>query len=48
MLVSLAAALSLAALGMSLGFPAFSLQPLTAEGLSKDDASWFGKKSYRL
>jgi len=47
-LVSLTAALSLMALGMSLGFPAISLQQLKAEGLSEDDASWFGKKSYQL
>ena len=47
-LVSLAAAFSLVAYGMSLGFPAVSLQQLTAEGLSGDDASWFGKKSYQL
>jgi len=47
-LVSLTAALSLVALGMSLGFPAISLQQLKAEGLSEDDASWFGKKSYNL
>jgi len=40
-LVSLTAALSLMALGMSLGFPAISLQQLKAEGLSEDDASWF-------
>jgi hypothetical protein len=48
MLVSLIAALSLVASGMSLGFPAISLQHLEAEGLSEDDASWFGKKSYQL
>ena len=47
-LVSLAAAFSLVAYGMSLGFPAISLQQLIAEGLSEDDASWFGKKSYQL
>jgi len=40
-LVSLTAALSLVAHGMSLGFPAISLQQLKAEGLSEDDASWF-------
>jgi hypothetical protein len=47
-LVSLTAALSLVAHGMSLGFPAISLQQLKEEGLSEDDASWFGKKSYQL
>lgn len=44
MLVSLAASLTLVASGVSLGFPAISLQQLTAEGLSEEDASWFGKK----
>jgi hypothetical protein len=47
-LVSLIASLSLVASGMSLGFPAISLQQLTAEGLSEEDASWFGNQSYRL
>lgn len=40
-LVSLIASLSLVASGMSLGFPAISLQQLIAEGLSEEDASWF-------
>jgi hypothetical protein len=47
-LVSLTAALSLVAHGMSLGFPAISLEQLEAEGLSEDDASWFGKNSYQV
>jgi hypothetical protein len=45
-LVSLIASLTLVAVGMGLGFPAISLQQLVAEeGLTEDDASWFGKKS---
>jgi hypothetical protein len=44
LLVSLVAALSLVASGMSLGFPAISLHQLRDEGLSDDDASWFGEK----
>jgi len=47
-LTSLTAALNLVAFGMSLGFPAISLERLTKEGLSADDASWFGKKNYQL
>jgi hypothetical protein len=46
-LVSLIASLALVAVGMGLGFPAISLQQLKTEGLSEDDASWFGKKSYK-
>jgi hypothetical protein len=44
LLASLVAALSLVASGMSLGFPAISLHQLQEEGLSEDDASWFGEK----
>jgi hypothetical protein len=44
LLVSLVAALTLVASGMSLGFPAVSLQQLRDEGLSENDASWFGEK----
>jgi hypothetical protein len=44
LLVSLLAALSLVASGMSLGFPAISLQQLRDEGVSEDDASWFGEE----
>jgi hypothetical protein len=29
---------------MSLGFPAISLHQLEVEGISKDDASWFGEE----
>jgi hypothetical protein len=43
-LVSLLAAFSLVASGMSLGFPAISLHQLEAEGISEDDASWFGEE----
>jgi hypothetical protein len=43
-LASLVAALSLLASGMSLGFPAISLHQLQDEGLTADEASWFGEK----
>jgi hypothetical protein len=45
LLASLVAALSLVASGMSLGFPAISLEQLRDEGLSEDDASWFGERN---
>jgi hypothetical protein len=45
LLASLIAALSLVTSGMSLGFPAISLHQLEAEGLSADDASWFGESA---
>jgi hypothetical protein len=45
LLASLIAALSLVTSGMSLGFPAISLHQLQDEGLSADDASWFGEKT---
>jgi hypothetical protein len=43
-LISLIGGLSLVASGMSLGFPAISLEYLEKEGLSQDDVSWFGEE----